>query len=173
MGRYYTTNTGREGKFGFACQSSGDPGDYFGMREQEPNYITYEVDHDDYDAIKKKVDEAYDKLGVPQEQRVYYEKASSWKMTESEKIEVENESIKLREILNNYAFRLVKRDEIPKYEKEDGARYSPFASDSRDVNMCNIERFPNAFLWVCRVTLGITILSDLDDEEVCILEAEL
>ena len=47
MGRYYNTNTGRGGKFGFACQNSSDPQDYFGMEEQEPTSITYYADDSD------------------------------------------------------------------------------------------------------------------------------
>ena len=40
MGRYYTGNNDIEGKFWFGVQSS-DDGEFFGMVEQEPNYINY------------------------------------------------------------------------------------------------------------------------------------
>lgn len=66
MGRYWNTATGRDGKFGFGCQSSTDPEDYFGMT---PVSITY--GGADEDKIKQKVDEIYDKANVPKEERIY------------------------------------------------------------------------------------------------------
>lgn len=66
MGRYWTTNTGRDGKFGFGCQSSTDPEDYFGMT---PISVTY--GGADEDKVKQRVNEIYDKANVPQEERIY------------------------------------------------------------------------------------------------------
>ena len=66
MGRYWNTNTGRGGKFGFGCQSSTDPEDYFGMT---PMSVVY--GGADEDEVKKKVDKIYDKANVPKTERVY------------------------------------------------------------------------------------------------------
>lgn len=66
MGRYYNTSTGRGGKFGFGCQSSTDPEDYFKM---VPVSTTY--GGADEKVVKKKVDEIYDKANVPKEERIY------------------------------------------------------------------------------------------------------
>ena len=65
MGRYYESETGRSGKFALCRQPSTDPGDFFGMDEQEPNEITYTIEKDNYDMVKKKVDSLYDQLKVP------------------------------------------------------------------------------------------------------------
>lgn len=66
MGRYWNTATGREGKFGFGCQSSTDPEDYFKMT---PVSITY--GGADENEVKQKVDELYDKANVPEAERIY------------------------------------------------------------------------------------------------------
>lgn len=66
MGRYWNTSTGREGKFGFGCQSSEDPEQFFGMT---PTGITY--GGADEEVVKKKVDEIYDKANVPKKERIY------------------------------------------------------------------------------------------------------
>lgn len=82
MGRYYYTDTGKEGKFWFAVQPSTDPHDIFGMDETEPEdieeeeeenyrecYKDYWTDDDEY--VRKKLDEQYDLLGVPKDERKY------------------------------------------------------------------------------------------------------
>jgi hypothetical protein len=66
MGRYWNTVTGRDGKFGFGCQSSTDPEDYFKMT---PVSVTY--GGADEKVVKQKVDEIYDKANVPKDERVY------------------------------------------------------------------------------------------------------
>lgn len=79
MGRYYSDQTGREGKFWLAVQPSDDPKTVFKMNEMEPdgeeddgygeNYIDYEGC--DAEGVKKVLDEQYEKLGVPKEKRKY------------------------------------------------------------------------------------------------------
>lgn len=66
MGRYWNSQTGREGKFGFGCQSSTDPEDYFGMT---PVSITY--GGADEGEVKQKVKEIYNKANVPEKERIY------------------------------------------------------------------------------------------------------
>ena len=81
MGRYYSVQTGKEGKFWFAVQPSDDPKTVYHMSEIEPddeldeesgysdNYTDYESS--DAKKIKKHLDEQYDILGVPKEERKY------------------------------------------------------------------------------------------------------
>ena len=71
MGRYYNTNN-FSGKFGFAVQSSDDP-EIFGMEAQEPTSIDYYLEATDESKaqVRKVLDEQYDILKVPQEERIY------------------------------------------------------------------------------------------------------
>lgn len=81
MGRYYNTQTGKEGKFWFAVQPSDDPRTVYHMGEVEPDdewdeeseYSDTYTDYESSDAekIKKHLDEQYDILGVPKEERKY------------------------------------------------------------------------------------------------------
>lgn len=81
MGRYYSTQTGKEGKFWFAVQPSDDPKTVYHMGEIEPDdewdeeseYSDSYTDYESADAekIKKHLDEQYDILGVPKEERKY------------------------------------------------------------------------------------------------------
>lgn len=66
MGRYWNTATGREGKFGFACQSSTDAEDFFGMVASR---ITYESGNTQL--IANKLRKIYEKAGIPKEERIY------------------------------------------------------------------------------------------------------
>lgn len=78
MGRFYNNQHGEEGKFWVAVQPSDDPRTVYGMDEVEPDepdeswgeaYMEYWAD--DYDFIKMKLDQQYDKLKVPKENRKY------------------------------------------------------------------------------------------------------
>lgn len=80
MGRYYSDQTGKEGKFWFAVQPSDDPKTIYGMGEMPPDdyeedesygeaYTDYESSDDEY--VKKQLDKQYDILGVPKEERKY------------------------------------------------------------------------------------------------------
>lgn len=71
MGRYYRSNR-FDGKFGFAVQSSDDPA-IFGMVEQEPSEIEYYLDgsEENIEQVAKKLDEQYDILEIPQNERIY------------------------------------------------------------------------------------------------------
>lgn len=81
MGRYYYDQTGKEGKFWFAVQPSTDPADIYDMNEVEPDsewaedsgYNESYVDYDGCDAehVKEKLDEQYNLLGVPKDERAY------------------------------------------------------------------------------------------------------
>lgn len=154
MGRYYNTSGGREGKFGFGCQPSTDPGDYFGMSEEDPTSVTYYADAKDRVHIKLQLDRAYDKLGVEKEKREYYEPNENY-----------DEWINnMHDFLNKYAFEDIKDEDW------DG-KATRYASEKPGYT--SVERIDNAFLWVCRVFLGIKILSDIKDDGYCSLDAEL
>lgn len=143
MGRYYNTNTGRGGKFGFGCQSSTDPQDYFGM--SEGSTITYKAYDDDMDEIKNKLDEIYDKAKVPQEERIYKLEGG------------------ISKEYDNYHKRYHKYFFEP---RENGG----FAGDNGTTEG---EKFNEAYLWSSRLWLGLIILTDLKEDGYCELEAEL
>jgi hypothetical protein len=159
MGRYYSTETGRDGKFGFGSQPSTDPGDFFEMEEQEPNEITYMLDKDNYDMVKEKVDGLYDKLKVPAEERIYYLKK-----------EREKED-KLGDLLEKYAYKKVNNAEVKRYNKIDGFEHKTYYNEEK--NKTFIDVFEGAGLCCSRVRLGLVILSDLQDDGFCELRAEL
>lgn len=143
MGRYYNTNSGRGGKFGFGCQSSSDPRDFFGMIEQEPNTITYWAEDEDYDGIKEKLDEVYNQAKVPQEERIY------------ELFGGENEYQEFHDKFHKYFF--------------EPCENGNFAGE----NGTEKERFANAHLGQSRLWLGLVILTDPSEDGYCELDAEL
>lgn len=158
MGRFFNTETGRNGKFGFGSQPSTDPGDFFDMHEEEPSEIIYTLEKNNYDAVKEKVDELYDKLEVPKDRRIYY-------------IKKEGEEGKLGDLLEEYAYKKVNRTEVKRYDKIDGFEHKTYYNEEK--HKVFIERFKDAGLCCSRVRLGLVILSDLKDDGYCELRAEL
>lgn len=156
MGRYYYTDNGREGKFMFAVQSSNDP-EYLGMHEQERTSIDYYADEDDVPDIRKKLDEQYDKLGVPTENRIYYCKDYK-EMNEYED-----------KYLHDKVFVSVSHEDKDAMEKHKGE--IGFAS-SKGNDYTDYEIKGNA-LALARVRLALNILSDIKDGGSCCLNAEL
>lgn len=146
MGRYYNTQTGRGGKFGFACQSSTDPRDYFGMQEQEPAEITYYADDKDVPHIKQLLDDIYDQAKVPQEERVY---------------ELDGSDDEYQGFYDKYHRRFFETCE---------AGEGGFAGENGTTER---EAFDKAHLAMSRLWLGLTILTDIKDEGYCTLDAEL
>lgn len=142
MGRYYNTNTGRSGKFGFGCQSSTDPQSFFDMVE---THITYTADESDNEQIKAKLDTIYDKAGVPKKDRMYQLDGS------------EDEYKEFHNTLHKYFFEPCDPSE------------GNFAGD----NGTERERFADAHLCQARLWLGLIILSDINEEGYCELDAEL
>lgn len=158
MGRYYSTETGRNGKFGLGSQPSTDPGDFFEMDEQEPSEITYTIDRRSYDMVKEKVDGLYDKLKVPAEERIYY-------------LKKEREENKLCDLLEKYAYKKVNNAEVPRYNKIDGFEHATYYNEEKHKTFIDV--FEGAGLCCSRVRLGLVILSDLQDDGFCELRAEL
>lgn len=144
MGRYYNTNTGREGKFGFGCQSSTDPKDYFGM--YEGGRVIYQIGDEDAGKIERKIEKIYDMAKVPDEERIY-------------KLCGGGETKEYDDFHNRYH----------KYFFEPRAN-GGFAGNN---NTTEGEIFDNAYLWSSRLWLGLVILTDLKEEGYCELEAEL
>lgn len=157
MGRYYTSETGRSGKFALGKQPSADPGDFFGMEEMQPNEIIYTLEKDNYDMVKEKVDMLYDQLKVPKEERIYYLK--------------KDDEDKLGDLLGKYAYKKVNNAEIKRYNKIDGFEHQTYYCE--DKNKTVIDAFEDAGLYCSRVRLGLVILSDLQDDDYCELKAEL
>lgn len=152
MGRYYHTDSGREGKFMFGVQSSDDP-EYMGMRE-DPTFIQYYASKDDEPKIRARLDEQYDILDVPKDKRLYYSK--DW--GDYDKFE--------KEELEHRVWIKVKNGSEEEKKFEGKTRW---ACDDEGYTMYEREGMA---LILARIRLGITILSELKDEGYCSLEAE-
>ena len=143
MGRYYNTATGRSGKFGFGCQSSTDPKEYFGMAE---THVTYTAGEEDIDNIKKQINKIYDDAKVPQKERVY---------------ELDKSDDEYKDFHNRYHKYFFETCE---------AGEGHFAGENGTTER---EKFDNAHLAQSRLWLGLTILSDIKEDGYCELDAEL
>lgn len=155
MGRYYNTNSGREGKFMFGVQPSDDAG-HMGMHEQEPTSITYYADEDDVEKIKRRLDRQYDYLGVPQEDRLYYCKDDKEMMDYEDKV------------LHDKVFETV--EDTPETRKR-FSRETPWASDKEGY--LDFEIGQGRCLALARIRLALVILSDIKEHGYCELDAEL
>lgn len=128
------------------------------MEEMQPNEITYTLEKDNYDMVKKKVDGLYDKLKVPKEERIYYMKK-------------EGGEEKLLDLFDKYAYKKVNNAEIKRYNKLDGFEHQIYYCEEKNKTI--IDAFKDAGLCCSRVRLGLVILSDLQDDDYCELKAEL
>lgn len=156
MGRYYDTDGGRQGKFMFGVQPSDDPG-YMGMHEQEPTTVEYYADEDDVEKITKKLDEQYDIIGIPKNERLYY--CKDWQ--EMDKYE--------REVLHDKIFITVyAKDETA--IKAHGGETRWASGKGNDYVDFEIKGMP---IVLARIRLGLDILSDIKDNGFCALNAEL
>ena len=159
MGRYYSTQTGKEGKFWFAVQPSDDPAKVYHMAEIEPddewdeesgysdNYADYEAD--DAEEIKGYLDGQYDILGVPKEERKY---------------ECKNEGEYVWEDLTKYFL----TEEQTK--DEDGKDTIGYHMGDDKPTMYPISREKE--LAASRVQLGLVIYNTILAEGICMLNAE-
>lgn len=152
MGRYYKTDTGREGKFMFGIQPSSDP-ETMGMSE-DPSYIQYYADDSDEPMVRERLDRQYDLLEIPKDKRIYYMK--DW--GEYDKYE--------KEVLNDKVWIKCKvgSEEDKKHNGE-----MRWAGDND--NEVWYQRNGRALI-LARIRLGLVILSDIKDEGYCSLEAE-
>lgn len=159
MGRYYESETGRSGKFALCRQPSTDPENFFGMEEMQPNEITYTMEKDNYDMVKKKVDSLYDQLKVPKEERIYYMKKDG------------EEEEKLLDLFDKYAYKKVNNAEVKRYNKIDGFEHQTYYCEEKNKTIIDV--IEDSALYCSRVRLGLVILSDLQDDGYCELRAEL
>lgn len=160
MGRYYSVQTGKEGKFWFAVQPSDDPATIYHMDEIEPDdewneeseYSDTYSDYESSDAekIKKHLDEQYDILGVPKEERKY---------------ECENEGEYVWEDLAKY---FLTEQEPPK--DATGHRACGYYMGEGEPTMYPISREKE--LAASRVQLGLVIYNTILTEGECLLTAE-
>ena len=153
MGRYYYTSTGREGKFMFGVQPSDDP-EYMGMREDNQE-IHYYADNNNKEAIEKKLDEQYELLGVPKKDRLYFY---------DERKEYDDYEDK---VLKDKVWIKIKDD-----SEEAKAYKNKVGWYCEDKGYTYYERDNNAII-LARIRLGTTILSDINENGYCSLDAEL
>lgn len=173
MGRYYNCDSGRSGKFMFAVQNSDDP-EFLGMSE-DTSTIHYYASEDDVDKITERLNEQYDILTVPKEDRIYvYPKGEDG----NDDIAAYDEWEK--RVLYSKVWRDVKTSDLDEEEKEkekEGGEKNKndiamrWSSEKGD-NYVAIERPGGTTLALARIRLALTILSDIKDEGYCSLEAE-
>lgn len=162
MGRYYNTNN-FSGKFGFAVQDSNDA-EIFGMEEQEPTSIDYYLEGTDEakEKVRKVLDEQYEMFGIPTDKRIY-------RIDPSKNYE---EFKELDLLLDKVAYR--------PYDEEKDKDIIPYAMDDETCDKLGWKRGTSAVptdkrypLARCRIYLGVKILSDLEIDGYCDLNAEL
>ena len=161
MGRYYNCDSGREGKFMFAVQSSDDPG-YLGMHEQDPAHITYYADRDDVEGITEKLDEQYDFLGVDKKDRWYRLPTEKKGLNDYKKWDEWEEKV-----LHDKVWKTVRDEDMP--EEEKGRVH--WASNK--LGCSDIELGEGKCLALARIRLALNILTDIEEYGCCNLEAEL
>lgn len=155
MGRYYRSNR-FEGKFGFAVQSSDDPA-IFGMEEQEPSEIEYYLDgsEENIERVAKKLDEQYDILEIPENERVYLLKCD------------EKDALQpLHELSEKYYTK-----HFREWNEESDKGKIPYSSEKWQKGA--VETKDGIELAWCRVYLGTKIYTELVVDGYCSLSAEL
>ena len=161
MGRYYDTSTGRNGKFMFAVQNSDDP-EYMGMGE-DPTYIHYYASDQDKDKITKRLDEQYDILGIDKKNRLYDMPRKDDGSDDFEAYDKWEEKY-----LHDKVWKYVKHS-----EQSDEDKKKITWSSNKGSEYVGIEIESGRCLALARIRLAIKILSDINDEGYCSLDAEL
>ena len=153
MGRYYNTSSGREGKFMFGVQSSTDA-EYFGL---QPCAIQYYASDNDVPKITEELDKLYDELDVPMEARLYYYK------------EYEDLSDFENKHLYPKCFESVNEEDEEGLKAHKGEnRWGSY----KGMGWVDFEIKGRAIV-LARIRLALTILSDIQDDGYCDLNAEL
>lgn len=156
MGRYYSDQTGKEGKFWFAVQPSNDPATIYHMDDVseydgEEDYELYsDYESSNAEKIKEHLDEQYDILGVPKEERKY---------------ECENEGEYVWEDLAKY---YLTEQEPPK--DESGNRACGYYMGEDKPTMYPINKAKE--LAASRVALGLFIYNSIKENGSCFMTAE-
>ena len=139
------------------------------MYEEEPDEINYYLEDSDEARkhIKKVLDEQYDYLGFPKKGRVYT-------------IEKEEELNPLCDKLDTYVYeaRPIEKGQMSYGGGKDW--YKKFLSKGENLTEAEfyqkyniVPKKSGSDLAICRITLGIKILSDLVLDGYCSLDAEL
>lgn len=158
MGRYYHNQFGEEGKFWFAVQPSDDPETVFGATDVtdesdedgfDESYADYDIDNADY--VKKKLDEQYDILGVPQDERRY-------------NVTIDERGSYIWDDLFKYflTYEKPKDDHIIPYGDFRNGEHITYYAVSREKELA-----------ASRINLGLFILSTINRDGYCSLTAEL
>lgn len=129
-----------------------DAPERLGMREQVPSTISYYADEDDKAAIKEELDKRYDLLGVPAGARLYRltsdEAYQNWK----------------KENLDPLVWEEVKEDEAPQ-------EASKFWTPKEGYVL--IEKSREKAIASADIYLALAILTDIEEQGYCSLEAEV
>lgn len=139
--------------------------------EEDPTSIHYYLDGSDEakKRCKEKIDEQYNILGFPKEERIYH-------------IEKDEDLEPLYKNGDKYVYKIVKRNETNKIgyggEKNWWKKFAPkellsLTDEEFDKEYMVIPQSDEKILAWARIPLGIKILSDLELDGYCDLEAEL
>lgn len=150
MGRYYNTNR-FEGKFGFGIQSSTDP-EIFGMQEEDRTDLQYYLDgtEENKKECKRVIDEQYDFLEIPQEDRIY----------------VLEDGKEIWDLLDKYI-----NKHFREFDKEKDKGTIPYGYSGFENGAVELKE--GIELARCRVVLGTRIYTDLIKDGYCSLVAEV
>ena len=162
MGRYYCTDSGREGKFMFAVQPSDDP-EVMGMHEQDRTSVDYYADKHDVRDITKKLNEQYDLLGVDDKDRIYLMPRKS-DGTEDYKAYEEWEN----SILHDKVWQSVLSSNMTERQKE-ASHWTSLKGDK----YVDLELGEGKCLALARIRLALNILTDIEQDGYCSLNAEI
>lgn len=162
MGRYYSTDSGREGKFMFAVQPSDDP-EVMGMHEQDRSSIDYYADKYDAKYITEKLNEQYDLLGVEDKDRIYLMPRKD-DGTDNPRAYEEWEN----KVLHDKVWESILSSNMTEAQKKASHWTSPKGSKYVDIEIKD-----GRCLALARIRLALNILTDIEQDGYCSLNAEL
>ena len=158
MGRYYSNQFGEEGKFWFAVQPSDDPETVFGATDVtdksdeegfDEGYADYDISDGEF--VKKKLDEQYDIIGVPKDERRY-------------NVSIDKRGSYVWDDLFDYIFT---------YDKEKGVKDMPYGDFKNGEHITYYPLSREKELAASRISLGLFILSTIKRDGTCQITAEL
>ena len=158
MGRYYHNQDGNEGKFWFAVQPSDDPATVFGGMDVtdksdedgfDEGYTDYDIDDAEY--VKKKLNEQYDILGVPEDKRRF-------------DMPIDKRGKYIWEELFDYIF---------SHEKPDGFDGIPYGDYKDGEHRTYYALSKEKELAASRLDLGLFIYNTIKRDGICSMTAEL
>ncbi|MDO4978776.1 MAG: hypothetical protein Q4E47_01305 [Candidatus Saccharibacteria bacterium] len=152
MGRYYSTFARKRGKFGYS-QPSDDPKKFFKSDEcDRDEYRVYFIS--DYEKVKKKIDECYDILGIPEDERIY-----EAEFTDEGCLDIDYEW------LDSYTF-----DSVKRYSKK--TKFIEISYITAKKGELGVPKSDQHILARDRIILGLILLADISEDGYCLLMAE-